>query len=119
MTVCVQAADALRVYTVVPSARSAPDARDRVVRQEPESARERLLTALRDSVAELEREARALPVTLEGDPVTALISRSFEIDLLVVGSAGHGATKIALGGSVSAELMDSLGCPLLVVPPGG
>jgi nucleotide-binding universal stress UspA family protein len=115
---CLQVADALRVYAVVPSARSTPDPRDRAIRQEPESARETLLTALHATVAKLNPEARALPVTLEGDPVPALISRSFEIDLLVVGSAGHGAMEIALGGSVAGELMDSLACPVLVVPPG-
>lgn len=117
--ICLQVADALRVYTVVPPARPAPDLRNHPVRQERESAREKLLIALHAGVAELAPDARALPVMLEGDPVTALISRSFEIDLLVVGSTGHGGTELALGASVAGELMDSLACPLLMVPPGG
>ncbi len=116
--VCLENADALRVYTAVPSAQSAHDARNPDIRNQPATTRDKLLTALHTAVAELDPAARALPVTLEGDVVTSLASRSFEIDLLVVGAGAHSATEVALGASVSAELVDSLACPILFLPPG-
>lgn len=115
--VCLKSADALRVYTAVPPAQRAPDAHTPDIRDQQATTRDKLLTALHTTVAELDPAARALAVTLEGDPVASLTARSFEIDLLVAGAGVHGTTDIALGASVSAELIESLACPVLVLPP--
>jgi nucleotide-binding universal stress UspA family protein len=72
---------------------------------------------LDDSVMDL--GAGGLPVTgelLEGDPGAALAERSEDLDLLVVGSKGHGALGRFLLGSVSHHLMCESAAPVLVVP---
>jgi nucleotide-binding universal stress UspA family protein len=48
----------------------------------------------------------------------AAVARERDAAMLVVGSRGRGAVKSALLGSVTAELLSSSPCPLLVVPPG-
>lgn len=55
----------------------------------------------------------------EGDPSEALVGRSAELDLLVVGSRNHGPLRRALIGSVAAEVIHSASCPVLVVPRSG
>jgi nucleotide-binding universal stress UspA family protein len=63
-----------------------------------------------------------VPVTgelLEGDPGAALTRRSTDLDLLVVGSKGHGALGRVLVGSVSHHLMCHAAAPVLVVLPAG
>jgi nucleotide-binding universal stress UspA family protein len=61
-----------------------------------------------------------------GDPVHELIGLSGEVDLLAVGSRGHGPWGRLVGGSVSNQLVRRSHCPLLVLPrrvreraPGG
>jgi nucleotide-binding universal stress UspA family protein len=51
-----------------------------------------------------------------GQPGPALAKRSRELDLLVVGSRGHGPVRRALLGSTSAHLVQAAACPLVVVP---
>jgi nucleotide-binding universal stress UspA family protein len=76
--------------------------------------------------SELDEAVRNLggevPVTgelLDGDAGTALADRSAALDLLVVGSKGHGALGRILLGSVSHDLMCEASAPVVVVPPDG
>jgi nucleotide-binding universal stress UspA family protein len=52
----------------------------------------------------------------EGDPADVLVSRSRDLDLLVVGSRGYGPLRHALVGNVSWDVMRKAACPVLVVP---
>jgi nucleotide-binding universal stress UspA family protein len=54
---------------------------------------------------------------LEGRPgsVLADVAEEWTADLVVVGSRGHGALRTMLLGSVSAEVVDHVSCPVLVV----
>lgn len=53
---------------------------------------------------------------LRGRAATVLVERSHSLgaDLLIVGSRGHGTVASLLLGSVSAELVDTAPCPVLV-----
>jgi nucleotide-binding universal stress UspA family protein len=80
------------------------------------------------------RKARALEMLIEGhdfpagtlarllggEPTEALVGlvRQHDAQLVVVGSGGMGELRTALLGSVSAELLRSAPCPVVVVPPG-
>jgi nucleotide-binding universal stress UspA family protein len=71
----------------------------------------------------LDRAASALPsatvaetVLDEGDPAAALAARGVELDLLVIGSRGYGPLRRVLLGGVSAEVMRTAPCPVIVVP---
>jgi nucleotide-binding universal stress UspA family protein len=55
---------------------------------------------------------------LHGDPAEELAKAAEHVDLLLVGSRGYGPVKGALLGSVSARLMSSAACPLIVVARG-
>ncbi len=74
--------------------------------------------------ADLGATVQTITVTGEGgaepaDPADAaaeLVERTRELDLLVVGSRGYGPVRHALLGSVTSELMQAAGCPVLVVP---
>jgi nucleotide-binding universal stress UspA family protein len=52
----------------------------------------------------------------EGDPAAALAARGVELDLLVIGSRGYGPLRRVLLGGVSAELMRTAPCPVVVAP---
>jgi nucleotide-binding universal stress UspA family protein len=52
----------------------------------------------------------------EGDPAAALAARGVELDLLVIGSRGYGPLRRVLLGGVSAEVMRTAPCPVIVVP---
>lgn len=52
----------------------------------------------------------------EGDPAEVLVSRSTDLDLLVVGSRGYGPLRHALVGNVSWDVIRKAACPVLVVP---
>ena len=83
------------------------------------------LDAMRDELsAELERLAEPLAGRgwqverrpIKGRPATAIldVARSFEPDLIVVGSRGRGPLSTMLLGSVSAEIVDQAPCCVLV-----
>jgi nucleotide-binding universal stress UspA family protein len=55
---------------------------------------------------------------LDGDPASALSKAAQDLDLLVTGSRGRGPRGLAVLGSVSAKLMRTAPCPVLVVPRG-
>jgi nucleotide-binding universal stress UspA family protein len=67
-------------------------------------------------------ETITVPGNREGEPAdpddaaTELVKRSRELDLLIVGSRGHGPVRHALLGSVTQRLMEAAACPVLVVP---
>jgi nucleotide-binding universal stress UspA family protein len=54
--------------------------------------------------------------TPDGEAVPALETESRDADLLVLGSRGYGPLHRVLAGSVSAPLMRSTACPVMVVP---
>jgi nucleotide-binding universal stress UspA family protein len=73
-----------------------------------------------DAVVEGLRGRSAVAVSgelLDGDPALALAERSSDLDLLVVGSTGHGVFGRVLLGSVSHHLMCHSATPVLAVPP--
>jgi nucleotide-binding universal stress UspA family protein len=77
------------------------------------AAREELDAA----VAGLGGAAAVAGELLEGDPGRRLAQRSADLDLLVVGSKGHGALGRVLLGSVSHHLMCDAPTPVLVMSP--
>jgi nucleotide-binding universal stress UspA family protein len=77
-------------------------------------------TQLRDAVAELPAELRALPVLDQGDPVRKLLEEAaVGVDLLVLGSRGFGPVMRLLIGSVSSRVIRECPCPVMVVPRPG
>ncbi len=62
-----------------------------------------------------------LPVArrlLRGDPAAKLAEAAEDFDLLILGSRGYGPLRGVLLGAVSAKLMRSAPCPVLVLPRG-
>lgn len=54
----------------------------------------------------------------EGDPAAQLTRFSRTVDLLIVGTRGHGALRRLLVGSTAEVLLTASACPVLVVPGG-
>lgn len=52
----------------------------------------------------------------DGDPVRELVDASTALDLLVLGSRGHGPLRRLLLGSVSSQVVRHAACPLLLLP---
>ena len=52
----------------------------------------------------------------EGDPAAVLADQGVELDLLVLGSRGYGPVRATLLGAVSAEVMRTAPCPVVVTP---
>jgi nucleotide-binding universal stress UspA family protein len=57
------------------------------------------------------------PVVTTAPAPQALVDRSAEADLLVVGSRGHGGVRGLVLGSVSMQCMLQAHCPVIVVRP--
>ena len=55
---------------------------------------------------------------LDGRPAHQLALRSKRLDILVVGSRGHGLLHAALAGGVSGRVLRDAHCPVIAVPPG-
>jgi nucleotide-binding universal stress UspA family protein len=53
---------------------------------------------------------------LWGDPAPELEKVSHELDLLVLGSRGHGTARRILFGSTSARVLHDAHCPVVVIP---
>ena len=58
---------------------------------------------------------RAVGELVEGRPVEAIVQRSIDFDLVVMGSHGRGILKRLALGSVTQDVMQRLKCPMLVV----
>jgi nucleotide-binding universal stress UspA family protein len=71
---------------------------------------------LSEAMASVPRAMRADGVQPKGDPAACLEHASMDLDLLVMGSRGYGPLRRVLLGTVSATLLRSAHCPLLVVP---
>ena len=80
--------------------------------------RERFQASLDQAVEALPRTLRPVARLLEGAPVAALAAEAEGLDLLCVGSHGYGPLGRVLLESVSAGLVKTAPCPLLVVPHG-
>ena len=94
--------------TAVAYAPAYADARDDLERR----ARE----GLEEVVAGLPEDARAQPVFESGSAADVLVRESGRLDLLFVGSRGHGARQAALTGSVTRRLLQRAECPVVVLP---
>ena len=55
---------------------------------------------------------------LRCSPSSELAELSRDLDLLVIGTRGRAPLRRALTGSVSRNLIATVRCPLLIVPPG-
>lgn len=80
----------------------------------------RRLDAVRETHQQIARSTTPFdpPVrqrVVEGDVVAALIDESEGADLLVVGSRGHGALASFMLGSVSRQVAERSGCPVVIV----
>jgi nucleotide-binding universal stress UspA family protein len=80
--------------------------------------RRSLRERLDEAVAEVAGEVPAEAVLAEGRPVEELERAAEQMDLLVMGSRGHGPVRAVLMGSVSARLIASAPAPIVVVPRG-
>jgi nucleotide-binding universal stress UspA family protein len=69
-------------------------------------------------VQELPEDVDAHARVLFNDPGKALVARSRELDVLVLGSRGKGPLAAVLAGSVSSHVIRESVCPVIVVPRG-
>ena len=75
-----------------------------------------LQTALDQAVADPPAGVEVETSLVHGDPPTELIGAAKGLDLLVLGSRAYGPVRRTLLGSVSAEVMRSAPCCVLVLP---
>ena len=81
--------------------------------------RDHLETKVDQLISELPSELNPSARIAVGNPVSVILLEADQgADLLVVGSRGYGALRRVMLGSVSAELMRSAPCPVLVMPRG-
>ena len=72
---------------------------------------------LHEAVASLDPRLRALPIYEHGDPAFRLLDRADEgVDMLVVGSSGHGRLGTVVLGSTSRTLIEHAPCPVVLAP---
>lgn len=69
-------------------------------------------------VQELPEDVDVHARVLFNDPGKALVARSRELDILVLGSRGKGPLAAAVAGSVSSHVIREATCPVIVVPRG-
>jgi nucleotide-binding universal stress UspA family protein len=74
-----------------------------------------LSSKLNEALVSAPVSARAKGDLRHGDPAPELARASAELDLLVCGSRGYGRARRLILGSVSAALMSSARCPMLIV----
>jgi nucleotide-binding universal stress UspA family protein len=77
---------------------------------------EDLERALERALAELGGGIDARTEIASGAPAAVLAERGVELDLLVIGSRGYGPLRQTLLGGVSAEVIRTAPCPVMVVP---
>lgn len=102
----------LRIVTVVGPQQVIPGAGGYVPVSPPQPEK-----VLASGVAALDPKLRVRTQQLEGPPAKTLAAAcEDDVDLLVVGSRAYGPTLRVLLGSVSAELVRTAPCPVLVTP---
>jgi nucleotide-binding universal stress UspA family protein len=69
-------------------------------------------------VQDLPEDVDAHARVLFNDPGKALVARSHELDLLLLGSRGKGPLASIWAGSVSSHVIREAACPVIVVPRG-
>jgi nucleotide-binding universal stress UspA family protein len=116
-TIAQMAGADLRVLTVVNPGIGA-DASAGPAREAAERNRAVLEATVADAMAELTVGVRTQSEVLVDDPADALASVSPHLDLLVMGSRGHGPGLAVLLGGVSRRVTMTARCPVLVVPRG-
>jgi nucleotide-binding universal stress UspA family protein len=67
-------------------------------------------------LARLAKGVKGHGEVLEGATAAVLEERGVELDLLVIGSRGRGPLRSRLLGSVSADVIRTIPCPVIVVP---
>jgi nucleotide-binding universal stress UspA family protein len=73
---------------------------------------------LDEATSALVGETGAESALEEGDPAAILAKRASKLDLLVMGSRGYGPIRSALLGGVSAQVIRTASCPVLVTRRG-
>jgi nucleotide-binding universal stress UspA family protein len=73
---------------------------------------------LHREIADAHPDADSAPrlLALPGNPASVLLEQSSDADLLVVGSRGLGAFKLAFLGSVASQLSHHAACSIVVIP---
>jgi len=105
----------LRVVHVVPRMYEMPDFAfdDEVIRPEVQRA---ISTALERAPTAAEVKEQITWGDLPADEILATAARE-KVDMLVLGTHGHGAIRRALLGSVASTVARAAPCPVLLVPP--
>ena len=73
---------------------------------------------LEEAMAQVPKALEAESRIMQGLPAKLIAEAANDFDLLLVGSRGYGPLRRTLLGSVSAKLMRSAPCPVLVLPRG-
>ena len=108
----------LRLITVIPPLVTLPPPVGRTDLGYGALVREHYEAISRRGGSLVDDEVEAEPRLTEGDPAAALAEQGVELDLLVLGSRGYGPLRRTLLGGVSADVMRSAPCPVIVVPRG-
>jgi nucleotide-binding universal stress UspA family protein len=87
-------------------------------RSADDTLRRTLEQQMRDATASLGGGIDVNARLLDGDPSTALVAASAELDLFALGSRGYGPVRAVLLGSVSRALVRDGGCSVVVLPRG-
>ena len=87
-------------------------------RSADDTLRRTLEQQMRDAIASLGPGVEVSGRLLDGDPSTALVDASTELDLLALGSRGYGPIRTVLLGSVSRTLVREGACSVVVLPRG-
>ena len=94
----------------------------------PQSVRDQVATEMRGEHRELHEHAermragglRVTALQVQGPTVEKILheAQRLQVDLIVIGSHGHGVLHRALLGSVSEGVLRGATCPVLIVPAG-
>ena len=87
-------------------------------RSADDTLRRTLEKQMRDAIASIGPGVEVSARLLDGDPSTALVEASTELDLLALGSRGYGPVRTVLLGSVSRRLVRDGACSVVVLPRG-
>ena len=95
----------------------------------PQVVRNEMAQLFRDEHARLQREAAGLrgsglpatPLLVQGPTIQTILQEAdrLQVDMIVMGSHGHGPVRQLLVGGVSEGVLHKSRCPVLVVPTHG